>query len=213
MCFAAFLACVPNMKAAQAGADYGAIDSQATKRVGSDAPDCRSETSAIAASRVFAVQLFASAQYSGNVGLCGVGNPIPRHFQSRRRRDSEIVEEAVQLIILEFGEFTAIERCDTLSDSNGKPFTAQGVFLATTPQCVQSVGDNIAGVLVFTASQHLIDKRVLLGREAYAANRHRHQPSIAARKQYRGRRKASTRVTSPQPPFRNPSGRGIEMML
>jgi hypothetical protein len=111
---AALVPAVPYVKAANAGIEFGAIQCRAAHRVGRDPAHGGGETCPIADAGVVPVQLFGPPQDCGDIGLRRSGKPISRHAGSTVVRRGEFVEIGVEVLVLDFGVFAAIERGEAL---------------------------------------------------------------------------------------------------
>jgi hypothetical protein len=138
-------------------------------------PHSVGKNSRVPLSAVGAPTLGACRKDIGQINLCGVSEPKPRHaaltraLGSRRRQPFEIPFEVG---IIDLGELAAFERISAGLDLGAEGLQSKGVFLPALLEYAQSVTDSFARILVFAGFDDLLNKRVLLGCQTDVPGRH-----------------------------------------
>lgn len=120
--FSAFVSAVPDVKATNAIEHFAAVHSRGATGIGCDPLDRRRDQRSVAIARLDAMHCLARPQQSGDIGLSRSRKPIAPHLGSSRRWCGEAVKVGVEVLVLNFVIFPAIERFDPGFDALPQPF-------------------------------------------------------------------------------------------
>jgi len=91
------------------------------------------------------------------------------------------IEEILEFGFVDFNEIPAIERIDTGPNLLTQRLELQGILLAALLERTKCVSDRFASVLILAGLDDILNKRILLSRQADVPSRHDGTPLSTAR--------------------------------
>jgi hypothetical protein len=166
---------MPDMEAADTRAKLEPLPRKRPLRLSRDLPHGSGENGGVPLPGAGAPALGTDGKDTGEIDLRWASEAEPRHpalpHRSRGGR-RQPVEIRVEIGVVDVYEVAAIERFDASLDLRAQRLQPETVFLPALLERSQRVPDRLAGVLVFARLDNLLDKGVLLGRQADVARGH-----------------------------------------